>query len=408
MKKTTVAIIGCGTAGAAAALFLSRAGHDVTVFERVLDPQAVGAGVMIQPSGLSVLERLGCHERVLDRGARVSRLLCENERNVAVVDLPYASLGEGLYGVGLHRGVLFETLFTAVAASSAKLRCGVGIARTVLLARGGRTLITDEGEAIGHFDWVVVCDGARSHVRDSMPEVSKTVTRYPWGALWFIGDDPEDHFGGRLHQKVSGTRGMVGMLPTGQGPGPKPETKHTSLFFSVRGDEVDGWRARGLSPWKHEVLRIAPEAAPLLLQIHDMDQLTFATYFDVTMPRWHAPAMVFLGDAAHATSPQLGQGCNLALCDAAALADAVSETRSISEALEAYTARRREHLRFYQIATRWLTPLFQSDLTPLAWARDLLMSRSSMLGFVEREMVRSMCGTKTGFIFGRMPTRVPS
>ncbi len=53
-------------------------------------------------------------------------------------------------------------------------------------------------------------------------------------------------------------------------------------------------------------------------KLHDLSQLTFASYYDVVMPRWHAHRVAVLGDAAHATSPQLGQGCNLALCDAAA------------------------------------------------------------------------------------------
>ncbi len=406
MQRQRVAIIGCGTAGAAAALFLSRAGHEVTVFERVPDPGPVGAGIMIQPSGLVALERLGCHTRIIERGARVSRLLCENERKVAVLDLAYEALGKDLYGIGLHRGVLFETLFSAVHASTAVLRCGVGIERTTMHARGGRLLFTDDGEQLGPFDLVVVCDGARSHIRDSMHDLQKKVAPYPWGAMWFIGDDPDDHYGGVLHQKVHGTRGMVGMLPTGQGPTGQ-EGQKTSLFFSVRGDEVDQWRARGLVEWKTEVRRIAPEAQRLLDQIHDMEELTFASYFDVTMPRWHAPGIVFLGDAAHATSPQLGQGCNLALYDAMVLADAIEESTLVDQALALYTARRREHLAFYQLATRWLTPFFQSDLTPLGWARDLFMSKSSLLGLVEREMVRSMCGTKTGWIVGSFETRVP-
>src|SRR3954452_24479307 len=87
-----VAVIGCGTAGAAAALFLARAGHAVTVLERVPDPGPVGAGVMIQPSGLAVLERLGCEARILARGARVDRLVCQNERGVSVLSLAYEAL----------------------------------------------------------------------------------------------------------------------------------------------------------------------------------------------------------------------------------------------------------------------------------------------------------------------------
>src|SRR4029077_14505030 len=110
--------------------------------------------------------------------------------------------------------------------------------------------------------------------------------------------------------------------------------------------------------------------------------LTLASYYDVSMPRWHASlrsrgaGLVLLGDCAHATSPQLGQGCNLALCDAAALADALAETSGaptdVAAALDAYTHARRAHLDFYQLATRALTPVFQSDYTPLGFARDYL------------------------------------
>jgi len=52
-----IGVIRCGTAGAAAALFLARAGHDVRVFERVAEPGPVGAGI-VQPSGQAVLARL--------------------------------------------------------------------------------------------------------------------------------------------------------------------------------------------------------------------------------------------------------------------------------------------------------------------------------------------------------------
>ena len=76
-------------------------------------------------------------------------------------------------------------------------------------------------------------------------------------------------------------------------------------------------------------------------------------------------------DAAHATSPQLGQGCNLALIDAATLCDAIDAADALPDALAAYTRARRPALNFYQRATRWLTPLFQSDEPAFGVARDL-------------------------------------
>jgi 2-polyprenyl-6-methoxyphenol hydroxylase-like FAD-dependent oxidoreductase len=402
-----VAVIGAGTAGAAAALFLSRAGHDVVVFERMPEPGPVGAGIMMQPSGLLVLERLGLAKRVIDRGSRVARLVCETPEGVPVLDLHYAMLAEGLFGVGLHRGVLFETLHGALVASRAEVRCGVAVGRV----RPGRSnkveVVDDDGHGLGVFDLVAVCDGARSRVRDAMQGLAKTVRPYPWGALWYIGHDRAGAHAGQLRQLARGARNMVGLLPTGLGPG-DGATPLVSLFVSTRADTVDAVRARGLEAWKDEVLSIAPMAGPVLEQLHDFGELTFASYYDVILPRWHAHRTALLGDAAHATSPQLGQGCNLALCDAAALADAIAAEGTVDAALARYSASRRAHLAYYQLATRWLTPFFQSDHDWLGALRDAVMGPACALGFVRREMVRSMAGTKTGILWGSLETRMPS
>jgi 2-polyprenyl-6-methoxyphenol hydroxylase-like FAD-dependent oxidoreductase len=200
---------------------------------------------------------------------------------------------------------------------------------------------------------------------------------------------------------------MVGLLPTGLGPG-KGATPLVSLFVSTRADTVDAVRARGLEAWKDEVRSIAPMAGPVLDQLHDFGDLTFASYYDVILPRWHAHRTALLGDAAHATSPQLGQGCNLALCDAAALADAIEAEGTVDAALARYSAARRAHLAYYQLATRWLTPFFQSDHDWLGPLRDAIMGPACALGFVRREMVRSMAGTKTGILWGSLETRMPS
>jgi 2-polyprenyl-6-methoxyphenol hydroxylase-like FAD-dependent oxidoreductase len=157
------------------------------------------------------------------------------------------------------------------------------------------------------------------------------------------------------------------------------------------------------------VCTLVPSAEGVLAQIDDFRALTFASYYDVVLPRWHEGRVVFLGDAAHATSPQLGQGCNLALCDAADLADAFSAVGapSVEDALARYTAARREHLAYYQLATRWLTPFFQSDLDLAGVLRDALFPLVSRVPFVRREMVRSMAGTKTGILWGSRETRMP-
>ena len=69
MRRYTVGIVGLGVAGATAGLMLARQGHRVRVFEQTAEPGAVGAGVLLQPSGQMVLERLGLMEQVAAAGA---------------------------------------------------------------------------------------------------------------------------------------------------------------------------------------------------------------------------------------------------------------------------------------------------------------------------------------------------
>jgi len=402
VRPLEVGIIGAGTAGSAAALFLSRAGHHVTIFERVPEPKAIGAGIVLQPSGMSVLAALGLLPPVVARGAVLRELYAETSKRRPVLKLAYSDVAGDLYGLGLHRGVLFQTLFEAVKASPAiTLKCAVGI-EDLTRAPDGRNLVveTDSRKEHGPFDLVVVADGARSRLRDDTA-LKKTVKKYPWGALWFVGTDAEHRFHHRLYQVLSGTRRMMGLLPTGLGP--TGQTPLVSLFWSLGARSLEQWRAAGLLPWKEEILRFAPEAAPLLEQIQSPDQVLFAEYHDVVMAQWNTDDVVYLGDAAHATSPQLGQGCNLALVDAQVLAQCLAVSDALPLALDAYSRTRDAHLDYYQFATRWLTPFFQSDLTWLAPLRDFGMPIATRVPWVRRQMVTAMCGNALWPLTGTLP-----
>jgi 2-polyprenyl-6-methoxyphenol hydroxylase-like FAD-dependent oxidoreductase len=120
---------------------------------------------------------------------------------------------------------------------------------------------------------------------------------------------------------------------------------------------------------------------------------------------WHGDRIVFIGDAAHATSPQLGQGANLALLDAVALADAIAAEPSVDRALASYTRSRHRHLNYYQFATRALTPFFQSDSRVLAWLRDRVFPTSRWIGPLRRRMTRTMVGVDRGIVRRAMPIR---
>ena len=394
-------MIGAGTAGAAAASFLARAGHDVVVFERVPDPQPVGAGIVLQPTGLAVLERLGLRERVTRRGARLGSLRCVNQRGRVVVHLAYERVAQTLFGLGTHRGLLFEALLDAMARDGPTLRSGVSIAD--IEHEGDRPVLVEEsGERHGPWDMVVIADGARSRLRSAIGQPKRDVA-YPWGALWFVADDPEGTFRDELHQVVHGTRRFLGLLPTGRGPSSATDTHKVSLFWSVRCDEVDDVRRAGLRAFRDTVLRYEPRAAPVIDQIDDLDQLLVAQYRDVVLGQFHRGRVVCIGDAAHSMSPQLGQGANLALVDAVVLASCVERCDDVPRALAEYSARRRRHLAFYQLMTRWLTPFFQSDARWLGPLRDVGMSIACRIPTLRNRMIRTMCGIERGLLRSPIP-----
>jgi 2-polyprenyl-6-methoxyphenol hydroxylase-like FAD-dependent oxidoreductase len=401
-----VGIVGLGTAGTSAAVWLARAGHEVAIFERAPRPGAVGAGIMLQPTGMAVLERLGLADQVVSRGAHVTRLRCVRGDGRRVIELDYEELGAGLYGAGMHRGVLFEVLANAAAEAGALLQTGCEITR--LDRRHGRRVLVDaQGQAHGPFDLVIVGDGARSALAaQALPHLTRR--RYAWGALFWVGEDPGRRFRGELFQIVDGARHMLGLLPTGLGP--HGDVPLVSIYWSVRLDLWPAERARGLDAWKAQVRRLAPQADEALDRIRGIDELITATYHDVVAWPWDDGDVVVLGDAAHAMSPQLGQGANLALWDAMVLADALAVGDELPRALDRYSRARRGHVEWFQLVTRWLTPLFQSDARALGWLRDLMMPLVGHVPWVRRQMIAGMTGTARGPLTPLLPlpARLPA
>ncbi|AKC87095.1 FAD-dependent oxidoreductase [Pseudoxanthomonas suwonensis] len=396
MKSLRIAIVGYGSAGQAGAVLLSRDGHDVTVFERVPRPGPVGAGFLLQPSGLQVLWRMGLLEPVLRHGARVDRLFGDTPCGRAVMDMRYAGLEPRLYGVGLQRGALFSILDAAWPARGQALRAGVEIV-AVDHARG---LLRDaQGGGHGPFDLVVVADGATSRLRGEVaaPRLDRP---YPWGALWCLlpaGDWP---WVAELRQRYVAARRMVGLLPVGSCPG--DPVRRLSFFWSLRTDAFDAWQAQDLAAWLDELKQLWPEAAGVFAGIADPAQLARARYRDTIVRGWHRGRTVLVGDAAHAMSPQLGQGVNMALMDAAALAQALRGIGPLDAALAAYQRERRAHVWIYQLWSRWLTPLFQSERDTAAKLRDAAFLPLGRLPGGRGQMLRVLTGTRRG-VFGALP-----
>lgn len=386
-----IAIVGYGTAGQAAAVLLSRDGHRVEVFERAVQPGPVGAGLLLQPTGLQALWRMGLLQPALLHGAPVRRLYGDTRGGRAVMDMRYAGLDARLCGIGMQRGALFALLAEAWP-DQASLHRDTAVASV----DAGRGYLRDgSGRGHGPFDLVVAADGAASRLRATV--CVRGIDRpYPWGALWCLlpaGDWP---WHDELRQRYVAARKMVGLLPVGTRPG--DDVARLSFFWSLPVSDFDAWRERGAEAWLREVAQLWPEAHAVLPRSDVGARLLRASYRDAVPTRWHRDRLVLLGDAAHAMSPQLGQGVNMALMDALALRDALRAQPGVPAALAQYERMRRRHVAIYQFWSRWLTPLFQSGHDAAARVRDLALLPLGRLPGGAGHMLRVLSGTQHGWL----------
>ena len=391
-----IGIIGCGIAGQAAAIGLARDGHHVTVVERFAVARPLGAGLLLQPSGLQVLERLGAREEAESWGARIQELDGRTPRGRRVLDLNYGAQ----HGLGIHRGALFALLHERMIASGAKLVLGFDVASV----ETPRTpvLVAKDGRREGPFDMVLDCAGSHDGVRDSLG-VRVKAPLYPWGALWCAVPDRAGTWTMRLRQTYDGAHTMMGVLPIGRAPdAPGP---HVAWFWSLPLIEYEMQKAAGLDALKRRALAVWPQIGMILDEIASFDQLALATYRDVVMKPWRGGRVLVMGDAAHGTSPQLGQGANLALIDAFTIAYCLRRTKDAEAALAFYEKMRRPHIAYYQLTSRALTPAFQSHSRVMAWLRDTFLVAARYIplgGYVTRTTLSGI--RKLPFGLWRLPT----
>ena len=390
-----VGIVGCGIAGQATGIALARAGHDVSIFERFPEVRPVGAGLLLQPSGQEALAQLGLLESARTWGEPIARLYGRTTRGRMVMDLRYEDCEAGAFGLGIHRAALFHILYDALARSSAKVFLDFEV--SAIATPDAPRIVAQDGREEGPFDLVIDCAGAHDQLR-RVVSASFTAREYLWGALWTTCADRRETFAGELRQVYRGASTMIGVLPIGRVPDESSGCRHVAFFWSVKHGDFAELREKGLDSLKAKILTHWPEVAPILEEIPTFDAFSLAAYRDVRLPSWHRGRVLALGDAAHATSPQLGQGANLALIDAVMLAYALNGD-DIDAALSRFVRTRRAHVNYYQLGSRALTPFFQSDSRLLGFLRDLLLGPIGRLPVIDQVMRTTLSGVRM-FPFG--------
>jgi 2-polyprenyl-6-methoxyphenol hydroxylase-like FAD-dependent oxidoreductase len=305
----------------------------VVVLEQATEMREVGAGVLLWPNAMRVLQRLEVGGAVEDAGAVPSDAVLRTSRG--------APLGAGrvekVVGrfdapmVVVHRGLLQTILLGALDQHVLRLgaRC-VGVAQdaegvTVSLANGSTE----------HGDLVVGADGLNSRVRTAL--VGDGPPRYSGYTAW-RGIVPLDRsLADRLRPGESwGRGGLFGVAMLGG--------SQAYWWASARTGERSGGSAAEEKAAVERRFEIWHEPIPELIDA-TLEQAIVRTcqYDRPPLRRWSEGRVGLLGDAAHPMLASLGQGACQAIEDAAALGDAVGASSDTTLALRAYGARRAPH-----------------------------------------------------------------
>lgn len=370
MTSVDIAIAGAGPGGLAAALLLSRAGHRVRLVERFERPQPVGSGLMLQPTGLAVLKALGLDKSMRLLGAPIDRLVGTDAKSGrTVLEVGYGPLGPGVQALGVHRSALFKVLHDAVVAAKLPIRSGYTV--TGLQRDQSKSWLLSPQGLEGPFDLVVDALGAQSPLKPLARSPGR-LRPLEYGAIW--GTTPWTDMGfdrQALTQRYHASSVMIGVLPIGRTSPGGPDL--AAFFWSLKPADHAKLVQRGFLAWRKSVEAHWPAVVPHLDALGGFESMSLARYQHHTLPIPAGDGIAFIGDSAHATSPQLGQGANMALLDAAALTAALEAGDSIDDAQERYATMRRWHVRLYQFLSLTLTPFYQSDSVIMPVLRDLLV-----------------------------------
>lgn len=350
-----VIIIGGGIGGLTAAVAFRRRGWGVAVYEAAPEFRPVGKGIWVQPNAMQVLARLGLADAVARAGWPVERIQLRTAAGavLSTVDLDAAKAEFGHTIVSVHRAKLVELLAAGLPPDALHL----GHRFTGYAEEPGRVVAHFEGGVEASADLLVGADGLRSAVRGQLfPGVP---LRYS-GQTCYRGvcevDLPAEL--SRTCWEVWGGRYRFG--------------------FSAIGPRQVYWFAPIVSPpGSAETLRAEwyagfPEPIPAILAASRAEDVLQTDLYDFApIPRWHAGRVVLLGDAAHAMTPNLGQGGAQAVEDAYVLAERVGGGEPLADALARYEAVRRPKATWV-VNTAWrLGKLSHWQNGPARWLRDL-------------------------------------
>lgn len=392
-------IIGAGIGGATAAIALIRAGLEVTVYERAPEPREVGAGISIWSNAIAALRRIDAAEPVLAAGQQmlIGELRTDRGRVLSRADMAALDRPLGEHGVLIHRADLLDALLSRLPEGTVRF----GRTLTDWRARGdgerepiritARFDTTEEDTA----DLLIGADGIHSAVRRIM-KLDEPPPRYAGYTCWRgLCEFPESRWPrGRICEAWGrGTRFGITRL----GDGPAATNGRGRIYWFAVANAPQGSTYADHKAELRRLFRDWFDPVPEIIEATPAEAIIHGDILDRPMLRlakravqWssHHGRVILLGDAAHPTTPNLGQGACMAIEDGVCLADLVrdyqdSPTTPASFALES-AAWAFEFFRSHRcrriVNTSWLLGrMAHTESRPLAAIRNAFMRLSAPL-----------------------------
>jgi FAD-dependent urate hydroxylase len=358
-------IIGGGIGGLATAVALQRVGIEAVVFERAPEITEVGAGLSLWSNAILAARRLGVEDQVVSAGSVIHKTRSFLPSGELLDEFDFGALAQkaGAQTVCAHRADLQRILFE------------MAVARDPGAVRTGQECIgyEDRSNAVV----AIFADGSREHgdVLIGADGIDSTIHRL------LFGDERRRYAGYYAWRGI--TQEASGLLPEGEpifviGRGAQ------AGCFHCGGGRIYWFLTRNGQP--HSRASPSGNRAEIATLVRDwrvpLRQLAEATDEGAILrndivdrqPRrvWGRGRVTLLGDAAHATTPNLGQGACQALEDAVILAHSLRSIASSEAGLRHYEAQRRERTKFVTEQSRQLGKAFQLANPVGVWLRNVL------------------------------------
>ncbi|WP_046176407.1 FAD-dependent monooxygenase [Domibacillus indicus] len=326
----TILIVGGGIAGLCSAITLQQIGMKVKVYERNTAPAAAGAGIIIAPNALQALKPYGISSEIIRQGNPSDGFHILSDRGRPINQLAVPSGYGSLHSI--HRKDLHHILLSALPPGT--VEWGKQFLRLEQKDNHVRVAFSDGSQAAGSL--VVAADGIHSSIRKQI--FQKDTYRYAGYTCW-RGVVSVDGLPRLSHRFIEtwGTKGRFGIVPL-----PKNKVYWYALINARQSDpRIANYSTKDL----HRLFQNYHDPIPdLLLKTTSHDMIHRDIVDIAPMKCFYSDRVVFIGDAAHAITPNMGQGACQAIEDARILAECLRIQSNYQEAFADYDARRRERI----------------------------------------------------------------